>query len=454
MDSKPFTSLKREPAFNMRVQDILVNNSAFLRESHEHFPSGLSHDYFMWGINPENEYRNLFLEVSSMYNIAVFLAFIAESVLDNEHWEAYKNGIAQWARNAAAEAYTDNMAFHYHTNKKDNPSFYEKQYKIMSQFYEASIAKIDGVKTTASELLKPIRKDFTGFPFYQLHVNPNRSTRLMEQFLLESGTNYTIDNLNEDGWSLCVANINFVEQALNDLDNHYLLPYLRDRYRLRHEGQKVLLNGLAITREDILDARAPEIMVSYTLAYFIAATSTAYKLDRPLEAAYQNNLLQPVLNAADVLVRITNDLGPIASASPKTIEAIFDSLLSYHHKNITTTQTMTTLLEEWSDNTEILPFFAIRLKKDLTMGEDNIARDYRTMHGSYTIYEQLAFMRESIIHYAQVYQSIRENFDADLTHLTKALGSPIYSQLAKRFVIFHEQIYGNNYKGLSGDYAV
>ncbi len=453
MKPKTFTELKRDRAFNARVLDIISQNRAFLRESLTCFPPGPSHDYFMWGLNPENEYHKLFLEVSSMYNSAVLFSYIAESVIDNEFWPAYTHGISYWAGNGTIEPYTDNMAFHYLTNEQTNPSLYKKQVTIMSQFYETTIAKIDGNETASSELLASIRDDFVDFPFYQLHVNPTRSTRLLNEFIAMSGTEQSIDKLNEDGWAVCVANIDLVNRALALLDDHFLLPYLRERYRLRYEGQKILLQGTATTQEALLKARAPEIMVSYTLGYIFAATAVSYNLNTQLKDAHQSGLLHAILEATDILIRIMNDLGPLASASAKTTEAIFDSLSTYQQQNKMTT--LAALFENWSEDTEILPFFTIRLKKDLTMGEDNIARDYRKNKlDNCCTQQQLTFMQNSIVYYAKVYQEVKRQFEVDLATLTTTLGSPIYAQLAYRFVNFHEQIYGNNYQGLDGEYAV
>ena len=453
MDSKPFTLLKREPAFNARVQDILVNNRAFLRESHACFPAGLSRDYFVWGLDPNNHFHKLFLEVSSMYNSSVLFAYNAESIIDSAHWPAYLRAASHWAGSGTIEAYTDNMAFHYLNNKQNNQELYSQQYNIMSQFFAATIEKMKGSTIPTTELMAPARQHFANFPFYQLHINPNRSKRLGEQFLDDSGNESSLASLNEDGWSVCVANIELVKKALNLLDGHFMTSYLQERYRLRYEGQNALLNRTITTRESLLQARAPEIMVSYTLAYFFASTSHAFKLHDQLEDAFADQLVQAVAEKADILVRIINDLGALASASPKTIEAIFDSLLTYHYDHPSTTSSAK-LFEEWSNDTEILPFFTIRLKKDLTMGEDNVARDYLVTHDSYSMYERLAYMQESVIYFSKIYQETKQQFEIDLTRLTESLNSPIYSQLAKRFVNFHEQIYGNNYQGLNGEYAV
>ncbi len=454
MDSKPFTSLKREPAFNARVKDILVNNRAFLRESQSCFPAGLSRDYFAWGLDPNNQYHKLFLEVSSIYNSSVLFAYNAESVVDSELWPAYVRAASQWAGSGTIEAYTDNMAFHYLNNKQENPTLYSQQYNIMSQFFEATIENMNGSEKSTTELMESARPYFTDFPFYQLHINPNRSTRLGEQFLQETAQGHSIAALNEDGWSVCVANIELVNKALNLLDGHFMTPYLRDRYRMRYEGQNALLNRTITTRESLLNARAPEIMVSYTLAYFYASTSKAFNLHEQLKDAFADQLIQAVVEKADILVRIINDLGALASASPKTIEAIFDSLLTYHYEHPSTTSSSGLLFENWSNDTEILPFFTIRLKKDLTMGEDNVARDYLVTHDSHNMYERLAYMQESVLYFSKIYQETKQQFDLNLVALTSALGDPLYAKLAKRFVNFHEQIYGNNYQGLNGEYAV
>ena len=353
------------------------------------------------------------------------------------------------------KAITDNYSLYRHNNIEERRNLQED---IIRTFNRIFVLKLENKFTETKELLYPIKEKASRLCLGNFHINSSRWQKLINEYLLTKSDSLGITDFNEDIWKIFVANINYALACLDlilDIDEHY---YVRNRLKKRYQNLNKLLEiDRTFDRRKILDLRAPEIMVGYTISYFSVYMARELQILRELSHVFASNLFQSVAEKVDILVRILNDIGYLAFCPTELIPSVFTELERLHLENTSQTSSIVLLFEyccEYSGFSSSSLRLIQRLAKDFILGEDNIVRDYCNLSSERSVIEELAFIQESVLYYSRIYQATKEEFFQASRELTQVLKLSIFSKLAENFVFFHEQIYQQDFRTMAGDYAV
>lgn len=442
--------------FKFRLQDLLIATRKWFLEEDDSIPPGLGLEFFKWGWDETNQYSKLFFEVFAVRQTAVLCVYNSMGIIDDTIWPDYVEVCTRWLYYTVLEFISDNLAFGYLINLETDQDLYHQQVKAVTLFNDVFIAKLKGTPSTTTELLTPIRTEFNFLSKRtHLHINTDRFIKIIKLFLASLSTKHTLTDFFDDYWTLLVANIDSFFKSSELVQGHELSDYLIRRQQLRYEGiNQLMRNNKSLTRLELLQVRSPEIMASSSLCYFFIYIANKSNIAEKLAEAHRLGKIQPLVEKVDMLVRITNDIGAFATTDEQSINKIFSILKKHHYEQPTQPSTILTLFESLGNQPKQLLDIIARILRDITLGEDNIVRDYNSNLSEKSVLEKLEFMQQAVLEFSSIYKKLKEEFNNDLLALTDIMGDPLYSNFSERFVLFHEELYQNDFYTLEGDYGV
>ena len=251
-------------------------------------------------------------------------------------------------------------------------------------------------------------------------------------------------------WAALIANVETCRGLLEGLDGTMTLPLLRQGLLDRYRAVDRTLWATHLDRLELSVLGAHSILVSPSLAYAICIM---YEVLLPLPtypAVISDGSLGDALIEAALLIRLQNDIGPnLLRMPPAQRTALLHTIAQRSAEaGCVTAEDVLELLRRLGRDD---PSFT-RLDKDLAKGETNVAL-WHSRRARDAV-SALGALSDSLAFFATLHDQHSARLTAALAALDDRLGDQRASTIIRRFVQFHDRMYGLPHTEKTGEYAI
>ncbi|MDJ0753447.1 MAG: hypothetical protein QNJ45_08010 [Ardenticatenaceae bacterium] len=415
-----------------------VSTQEFLREAcsaaaFRTMPPCEFRDFFAHSLSEENPHLEQMKQLFGLPMMANLSDALFKDLVPSDRYPEVLNMLSPMFLYLTFEVISDNLMIHLGRPCKGDTTR-EIRRELLTIFFQAMLDRLNGQPYDVA--LRPLleaRELAAQLPIPAL--DPER--------LKELGHMGVSEAMLEDGvWACLIANI---ETAIEALDNPALFharPILQRMFVQRYECSIQQLEDPELPLGFQIEMGQDLILVGPTLLYAAVAVSHVI----PNYSRFLSILptVEESLRQAARLVRLSNDLG---NAVLKPAEALA------HLAHLTQTATLDSFEHLlWLICNEKNHLFN-RLRKDWLHGEYNIALNGWSWE-DLDAHEAVNIFIYRLNYAGTVYRQTSILLEQTLSWVDDHLHDRHISDLVRRFVFFHEQMYTNHYDSLDGEYAI
>ena len=419
-----------------RAAQVLNTTLTVLKASTlRHMPDCGFRDFYLWALSEENAHQNVWLDVIGVRQTVHLTLELLDGLVDEQHWNRLAEFSIPLNIYLAFEAVSDNLAIGL-ANQALNDHTYLARRELLQGFNHAMIRRLNGKTQSAADLLRPMQPVAERISGSEYSLNPQKYRSVTDEYL-RWNRGPTRADLAFSVWPILVANI----EACNDLSQSTA------SYRagaLVHQGLVARYRAVNDLLEDnvILPRRAhvgaDAVLAMPVLAYYASCLEEVIWQQDSFASLIEDGILIEALFSAAMLVRLVNDLGTsLVTQTEQQRVSFMEGLKSQYLEQHLTAQTLTALLLNPADDVRHL---LARLRKDLVNGEFNVC-----LYGfsdTLPVSATLAVFEQRLAYLSQLYLQCRARLKVALEIMTERLDNDALSHLIRRFVQFHEVLYG------------
>lgn len=397
-------------------------------------PAGGLRDYYLWGLDPDQPYHELFLRTIGATQLARLTATLLDGLVDPASWPAFEPYVAAMNVYQVSEVVSDDLGIG--VLDLDAPGVDAPQGDLLRAFNAAMLLRLGGTGTPARALLAHLAGTAAEFSMFE-HSLAGRTHRVLAA-ACGADIGYGL-------WAGLVANVESGAALADAMAGNPLGEELRDGLVNRYRAVSRTLSGRHLPVVELAAVGAQAILVAPTLAYYVGVLSEVDGL--AVAEVVRDGSLADALYDAAVLVRLLNDLGPrLLRPDERARRALLTALDRAYRRDPGRYPRVGPLLLAATP-----PQLGSRLCKDLRYREFNVC--LYGLRQAARVPEALATLATNLDYFARLYALHRSRLDGALHRLAARMGDPRAATLVERFVRFHERLYANPYHHTDGDYA-
>ena len=428
-----------------RFEQILTSTVAGLRaDLRKHLPPGSLRDFYLWGIAPECEDRNQFLQITGITQLVKMTVTLLDGLLDDREWEQLAPYCARMNSYQMLEIVSDNLAIGLARPVQHDAATADRRI-LLRAFNHAMVERLHGEGRSAvarGNLESGARR----ISLFAQSLAPVEQRRLAERFVRRHGGD--LADIEHGVAPLLVANIEAGAELADYVRDCNAYELVRHGLVRRYQGVNQLLESQTMSLARRVAIGIDTILVVPTLAYYIAALAERIRPRSALPELIVDGTLAHTLDDAALIVRLLNDLGTTLLMQGSTERAAFlETLHRYYRADPVGQPTIADVLMHVAPHTAALT----RLEKDIMFGEFNLG-----LHGvlDCTVPEAVAILGDHMDWLAHLFTETAARLADNLKLIGARLRDGLISELIGRFVHFHMILYSKPHATHAGEYAV
>jgi hypothetical protein len=428
--------------------DIALDQSiSYLAECVDSYmPPSLIRDFYLWGLNPANPQRDLWLQVIGTKQIVQFaLQCMGDDYSPAEIAELFRYAAPMNAY-LTFEVISDNVAFGL-TDRLPNDDTYFLRAHLMHTFNQ-QLSKalagepIHGQRALANE--QPIANRISAF---NQSLSPIVHAKLAEAYRREH-PQASMDELEYALYPMLIANFqSCVDVHAMSSSLHVGKLVQRGLYQRYRTADRVLHDHeMELSR--VMSASTYSILIIPVIAYYLEGVAGIMGIRDRVPELLRDGLLFRALYEAARLTRLLNDMGTqVIRQQPEQRERLIAEL-RMKARGARTSNIHAFLRETTSEYGALLT----RITKDVKHGEFNMML-YNLRHAG-SLDAALLMFGERLHSFSAIYERGYARMWSYLQQLSERIGDDRLSKLIATSVIFHEKMYMHEYHKAQGEFAV
>ncbi len=417
-----------------------------IRDSLDYLPDGAYKTYCAWLLDSP-QHSAEWLQLVAIHGLIRLTNSLLEGLLTTD--EMMQALVYSVPMNVAQmyEVISDNLAIGLAHRQPDDATF-EIRHHILYAFNDAVMERLLGHSTQPAvqqlALYEPLMRRVSA---YHQSLNADKHLRLAEAFL----TAHPYMSAHELEYSVypgLVGNVETWVDLVEQSRHMAAYPLLRDGLVARYSAVNTLLREPDLSFEELMHVSTNAILVIPTLAYYGAVIGEAVSPINGYEDLLEDGTLYECYRNAALLVRLLNDLGTIVLEQPdenhrQLMDSLRDIQAEYGYDDLRA------VLLKAADHHGVN---LTRLRKDLSLCEINTSL-YHPLKVN-EVNAAIDAFDANVTRIRELYRQTMDNLESDLGRVHQYLGDSRIGDLVLRFVRFHQFIYSNSFKDVSGEYAI
>lgn len=401
----------------------------------KYMPNTAYKTFYCWALTPDNPQQAAWLQVIGLVQLVKMTYQLLGGLVRDDDWNVLLGDSLMMNGYQIYEIISDNIAIGI-THEGS-----EKLREAVLLFNRAMVQRLTQGRVITIEYLNAFTRDISSF---LQSLSPQKQADIAQLFTRQC-PEYRLHDLEYNISSLLLANIETCYDLYRSCDMLIGGKIIQDGLVARYKAVNELLVRDNMPYDKRLTVSADAILVAPTLAYYIAVIAERiYKLPKFADVVASGQLAQ-TLNDAALVVRLLNDMGSLTKPSSEGRQKVLNdlALVARHHDGMTLKESVI------QSN---LGAQITRLQKDVIFGEWNLALhdlDNLPMNP-----ETIRLFSERLVYLSDVYKTTYKQMENGLIEIEKQLEHKLVSSIVRRFVEFHVQLYSNDYKGETGEYAI
>lgn len=411
-----------------------------------YMPPSLIRDFYLWGLNPANPQRDLWLQVIGTKQIVQF----ALQCMGDDYTPAQ---IAELFRYAAPmnayltfEVISDNVAFGL-TDRLPNDDTYFLRAHLMHIFNQRLAQALSGEAVHGQRALadeQPIANRISAF---NQSLSPIVHARLAEAYRREH-PKASMDELEYALHPMLVANFQSCVDVHHMSSSLYVGKLVQRGLYQRYRTADRVLHDHEMEMSGVMSASTYAILIIPVIGYYLEGVASIMGIRDRLPELMRDGLMFRALYQAAQLTRLLNDMGTqVIRQQPEQRERLIAEL-RMKARGVRTNNIHAFLRETTSEYGALLT----RITKDVKHGEFNMML-YNLRHAN-SLDDALLMFGERLNMFSAVYERGYGKMWNYLHQLSERIGDDRLSKLIATSVIFHEKMYLHEYTKAQGEFAV
>ena len=401
----------------------------------KYMPNMAYKTFYSWALTTDNPQQAAWLQVIGLVQLVKMTYQLLGGLVRDEDWNVLLGDSLMMNGYQIYEIISDNIAIGI-THEGS-----EKLREAVLLFNRAMVQRLTQSKVITIEYLNAFTKDISSF---LQSLSPQKQADIAQIFTRQC-PEYRLHDIEYNVSSLLLANIETCYDLYRACDALIGGKIVQDGLVARYKAVNDILVRENMPYERRISMSADAILVTPTLGYYIAVIAEKiYKLPKFADVVASGQLAQ-TLNDAALVVRLLNDMGSLTKGSSEARQKVLDNLalVAQHHDGMTLKESVI------QSN---LGAQITRLQKDVIFGEWNLA--LHDLDNLPVNPETLQLFSERLVYLSDVYKTTYKQMENGLIEIEKQLEHKLVSSIVRRFVEFHVQLYSNDYKGETGEYAI
>ena len=422
-----------------------LTRDALAKKLDGYLPEGHYRDYYAWALSTDNPQQDLFVRIIALEQLANMTTAILGDLGPKNEWPTLVRYALPVNLYQVFEVVSDNLSLGLAEVHPSKPSALRDLVIDFNKVAVTDLQQLTG--RPATELLAHLRDatDQVSGSAQSLAAGPHLS--IAADFAAKKGISVT--DIDHTVWDGLVANIESGRDVLNAICGTHTEQLVIDTTIERYSAVNRTLTATHLSQQELVETGTQTILVAPTLGYFTAIFGEMANKDPGYLATLDDGSLAEIFTNASLLVRLQNDIGTtlLSMDQHQRKSLIHDLPLHYQLPQDSVDTPAIALLKQAATR----PLFT-RFRKDLFNGEFNIC--LYLVYQTHNLGEGLAVLTDELNYFADLYQHSRTLLRTQLAELEARLSDRRITEIIRRFVDFHEQLYLNPYEDISGDYAI
>ncbi len=428
-----------------QMTEVTVNS--YREGLFRHMPAGPYRDFHLWGLDLHQQRHEDFIQVLGITQLAKLSTALLFDLVDQDTWRLLLPYCGVINPYLTYEAISDNLAIGVASLAAESKHLSAIRRRLLCVFNEAMIDHLLG-KTAAQDALAERLLPFTeNISLFDQCLAKSKSIGLAEQFL-NGKCNVAARDLDFAATLPLVANVHSCVEVANAVRGSRLGDVTQEGLIRRYRAVSRLLNDAELSLEEVIDVSTYAILVSPTLAFYIAALDDIRRRRGLPRFDGECDLIAAALYDAATLVRLLNDMGTVLLRMPEDNCSDFLVELEDQAGEADSGEEAFTFLSRILTGRLNLT----RLHKDLEHGEFNVS--FFGIDAGGGPLQAAVIFRRNVQHLRELYLKRYQRLEDSLNQLSRKLKCRDVSRLVIRFVEFHEKLYSNPYTSAEGEYAI
>ncbi|MEU7219854.1 hypothetical protein [Nocardia iowensis] len=427
-----------------RAELVEATRAELVEKIARYLPEPEVRAYYTWALSTANPERELFTRIIALTQLGNLTARILNQLPGPQDWSTVRRYTVSMNIYQIFEVISDNLAIGLGSVRPGAMSTTRNALVAFNTIMAAELRHPS--KRDAAALLADLRGPCAETSTFVQSLTAGDQARMVAQYIATTGTEATERVLEHSTWSGLAANLQSGRDVLAAIAGTHGEPFMRAKLIERYEAVNRTLTCDRLSRTELVETGGQAILATPTLGYYATVFGEIDHPDHGYREALRDGTLITALDTASVLVRLLNDIGTplLTMARQRRTELIRD----LQQRNLTTdANDAVTLLTRTTDAVAFN-----RIHKDVINGEFNVCLyDVYRCHG---LTDGLAALLDNLNFFADLYTRQRMTLAMQLIRLDRRLRDRRITEVTRRFVAFHEQLYSHRYDSLAGDYAI
>jgi hypothetical protein len=438
-----------------RAAQLLVTSSeAVIDAAERHMPAGPYRDFTVWAFSTDNPRQADVHQATGLIQIVNLNIMLFDGVVADEDWPTMLYYAAQLSAYQIYEVISGSLGMGLGRLALDDSGLQRLALIRGLQNAMSQALAPDNRQPAVLLLSGPVRQAAAQASGFELSLAGATHATIAEEYVQwcrEAGRpEPTAQDLEYGLWAALIANVETCRGLLEGLVGTVTLPLLRQGLLDRYRAVERTLWATHLDRLELSVLGAHSILVSPSLAYAICVM---YEVLVPLPAypsVISDGSLGDAIIEASLLIRLQNDIGPHLLRMPPGQRAVLLSTVARRSAEtgcVTADDLLDLLLRVGRDD----PSFT-RLDKDLARGETNVALWHPRR--ARDAVSALSALSDSLAFFAAQHDQHSARLATCLAALDDRLGDQRASVIIRRFVQFHDRMFGLPHTEKTGEYAI